>query len=147
MIFSRNSYDDKNEHTCAKQFLADKFQLVRAACLQNEIAPEKLLNRYEKRFEKREICGEKGSEKLSETHLKKKIRPSQAAYKYFTGTFQLILKSFSPPKICTKKSFFSARLCRGGGHANNSIKIHLHQEIIGKNSKWIYSTSAQGPTQ
>ena len=28
--------------------------LVRAACLQNETAPEKLLNRYEKRSEKRE---------------------------------------------------------------------------------------------
>ena len=27
---------------------------VRAACLQNETAPEKLLDRYEKRFEKRE---------------------------------------------------------------------------------------------
>ena len=40
---------------------------VRAACLQNETAPEKLLNRYEKRFEKRE----KGSEKRSETRLKK----------------------------------------------------------------------------
>ena len=39
----------------------------RAARLQNEIAPEKLLNRYEKRFEKRE----KGSEKRSETRLKK----------------------------------------------------------------------------
>ena len=32
--------------------------VVRAACLQNETAPEKLLTRYEKRFEK---C-EKGSE-------------------------------------------------------------------------------------
>ena len=31
-----------------------KQQVVRAARLQNEIAPEKLLNRYEKRFEKRE---------------------------------------------------------------------------------------------
>ena len=41
-------------------------ETVRAACLQNEIAPEKLLNRYEKRFEKRE----KGSEKRSETRLK-----------------------------------------------------------------------------
>ena len=39
---------------------------VRAARVQNEIAPEKLLNRYEKRFEKRE----KGSEKRSETRLK-----------------------------------------------------------------------------
>ena len=41
--------------------------MVRAACLQNETAPEKLLNRYEKRFEKRE----KRSEKRSETCLKK----------------------------------------------------------------------------
>ena len=39
---------------------------VRAACLQNETAPEKLLNRYEKRFEKRE----RGSEKRSETRPK-----------------------------------------------------------------------------
>ena len=39
---------------------------IRVACLQNEIAPEKLLNRYEKRFEKRE----KGSEKRSETRPK-----------------------------------------------------------------------------
>ena len=39
---------------------------LRAACLQNETAPEKLLNRYEKRFEKLE----KGSEKRSETRLK-----------------------------------------------------------------------------
>ena len=38
----------------------------RAARVQNEIAPEKFLNRYEKRFEKRE----KGSEKRSETRLK-----------------------------------------------------------------------------
>ena len=29
-------------------------EFVRAACLQNETAPEKLLNRYEKRFEKPE---------------------------------------------------------------------------------------------
>ena len=35
---------------------------VRAACLQNETAPEKLLNRYEKRFEKRETRSEKRSE-------------------------------------------------------------------------------------
>ena len=49
-------------------------ETVRAACLQNETAPEKLLNQYEKRFEKRE----KGSEKRSETCLKK-ISPSQAA--------------------------------------------------------------------
>ena len=38
----------------------------RAARVQNEFAPEKVLNRYEKRFKKRE----KGSEKRSETRLK-----------------------------------------------------------------------------
>ena len=40
--------------------------VVRAARVQNETAPEKFLNRCEKRFEKRE----KGSEKRSETRLK-----------------------------------------------------------------------------
>ena len=39
---------------------------LRAARVQNEFAPEKCLNRYEKRFEKRE----KGSEKRPETRLK-----------------------------------------------------------------------------
>ena len=39
---------------------------IRAARLQNETAPEKLLNRYEKQFEKRE----KRSEKRSETQPK-----------------------------------------------------------------------------
>ena len=47
----------------------------RAACLQNEIAPEKLLNRYEKRFEKRE----KRSEKRSEKKIRKSFSPSQTA--------------------------------------------------------------------
>ena len=42
-------------------------QKLRAACLQNETAPEKILNRYEKRFEKRE----ERSEKRSETCLNK----------------------------------------------------------------------------
>ena len=36
-------------------------EFLRAACLQNEVAPEKLLNRYEKRFEKREKRSEKRS--------------------------------------------------------------------------------------
>ena len=45
----------------------DSFQSLRAACLQNETAPEKLLNRYEKQFAK----NEKRSEKRSETRLKK----------------------------------------------------------------------------
>ena len=45
---------------------SSSYIILRAACLQNETAPEKLLNRYEKRFEKRE----KRSEKRSEACLK-----------------------------------------------------------------------------
>ena len=57
----------KSENAKSKEI--EKARIVRAARVQNEIAPEKLLNRYEnlKRFEKRE----KGSEKRSETRLKK----------------------------------------------------------------------------
>ena len=50
----------------SRNFVSASRMFIRAACLQNETAPEKLLNRYEKRFEK---C-EKGSEKRSETRLK-----------------------------------------------------------------------------
>ena len=54
--------------SCGQEIIALFLVLhnLRAACLQNETAPEKLLNRYEKRFEKRE----KGSEKRSEARLK-----------------------------------------------------------------------------
>ena len=72
-----------------------------AACLQNEIAREKLLNRLEKRFEKRE----KRSEKRSETCLKNVWPLSE----YFTGTFQQILKVFHRPKFAQKKKLFFHR--------------------------------------
>ena len=49
-------------------------KFVRAACLQNETAPEKLLNRYEKRFEKRE-----NDSKNDPKRDRKKCSPSQAA--------------------------------------------------------------------
>ena len=55
----------KHRHTHARTQVGRGIYL-RAACLQNETAPEELLNRYEKRFEKRE----KGSEKRSKTRLK-----------------------------------------------------------------------------
>ena len=49
--------------------------------------------------------------------------PCQAASKYFTGTFQQILKVFHRRKLATKKTvFFTARLCRGG-HAKCSEKL------------------------
>ena len=51
---------------------ADPVQFkVRAACLQNETAAEKLLNRYEKRFEKRE----KGSDKTIRNASEKNLAP------------------------------------------------------------------------
>ena len=78
---------------------------VRAACLQNETAPEKLLNRHEKRFEKRE----KNDPKNDPKRVWKMFSPSRTAWKYFTGTFQQNFKGFSPPKICTKKVFFFHR--------------------------------------
>ena len=56
---------------CRKVSQTQRAQRFKAACLQNETAPEKLLNRYEKRFEKRE----KRSEKRSETCLKKLLAP------------------------------------------------------------------------
>ena len=49
-------------------------QFFRVACLQKETAPEKLLNRCEKRFEKRE----KGSEN-DPKRVWKHFSPSQAA--------------------------------------------------------------------
>ena len=91
-----------------------------AACLQNETAPEKLLNRYEKRFEKRE----KRSEKRSETCLKI-VLPLSGRLKIFHQHFSTNLKSFSPPKICTKKRsfFFSQR--GSAGVATLKFSCHL----------------------
>ena len=56
-------------------------QCLRAARVQNEIAPEKLLNRYEKRFEK---C-EKGTEKTIRNAFEKFLAPLRP------------LKNISPP--------------------------------------------------
>ena len=49
-------------------------EIIKAACLQNEAAPEKLLNRYEKRFEKRKKRSE-NDPKRDQTFFS----PSQAA--------------------------------------------------------------------
>ena len=67
---------------------------VSVARLQNEIAPEKCLIRYEKGFEKRK----NRSEKRSETCPKSFLAPLRAAYKYFTCTF---LTDASATKIST----------------------------------------------
>ena len=48
----------RRRNSLSRSIFSTAGSFVRVACLQNETAPEKLLNRYEKRFEKRE----KGSE-------------------------------------------------------------------------------------
>ena len=77
--------------------------VVRAACLQNETAPEKLLNRHEERFEKRE----KGSEKTIRNAFEKCLAPLKPL-KNISPALSTNFKSCSPPKICTTKkvSFF-----------------------------------------
>ena len=69
-------------------------QWLRTARLQNEIAPEKFLNRHETWFEKRE----KGSEKRSET-CPKKFKPLSRRLKISHRPF---CKSFSPPNFWKK---------------------------------------------
>ena len=44
----------------------------------------------------------------------KTFSPSQAALKYFTGTFQQILKVFHRPKFGQKKVFFHREALQGG---------------------------------
>ena len=97
-------------------------RFVRAACLQNETAPEKLLNRYEKWFEKRE----KGSEKRSETRPKQKNNePLSGHLKIFHRHSSTNFKSFSPPKICTKKKIASPRGSAGVATLSHSDQSKL----------------------
>ena len=107
-------------------------QYLRAARLQNELAPGKKFESIrEKRYEK---C-EKGSEKRSETcpkSFKPLSRRSKMSHPHFS-------KSFSPPKICTKiVVFFTAGLCRDS-YANNTpwsssrrtkASQHLHDSTV-----------------
>ena len=71
------------------------------ALLQNEIAPEIILNRYGKWFKK--------SEKRSET-CPKNSKPLSRCLKVVQQHF---LKVFHRPKFAQKKFFVTARLCRG----------------------------------
>ena len=63
------------DHKLAQPFLALELRakhltdMIRAACLQNETALEKLLNRYEKQFEKREKKIRKTIRNVFETFL------------------------------------------------------------------------------
>ena len=79
----------------------------RAACLQNETALEKLLNRDEKRFEKRE----KKIRKAIRNVFEKCLAPLRPLKNISPALFNRNFKSFSPPKICAQKIvfFFSPR--------------------------------------
>ena len=80
--------------------------LLRAARLQNEIAPETFLNWYETLFEKSDT----GSENRSET-WPKISKPLSRRLEFLTGTF---LKVFDRPTVSQKsKKNLPARLCRG----------------------------------
>ena len=71
--------------------------LLRAACLQNEIAPRKFSNRYERWFEKRE----KGSEKRPTN-----VKPLNISHPHFS-------KSFHRPKFVRKEQFFHREALQG----------------------------------
>ena len=73
------------------------FQLGRHVC-RTKLPPQKCLNQSEKWFEKREKESEKRSEMWPNIW-----KPLSGRLKIFHRHFS---KSFSPPKICTKKVFF-----------------------------------------
>ena len=75
--------------------------ILRTARLQKEIAPDNVLNRYDKWFEQRK----KGSDKRSEMCLKN-FKPLSRRLKI---THRHFSESFSPPKLRTKSVFFSPR--------------------------------------
>ena len=92
--------------TCCWRITKDpSHDILRAACLQNEIVPEKLLNQYEKRFEKRD----KGSEKRSETRLKKCLAPLRPLKNISPALFNKSYKFFTAQNLYKKKVFCSPR--------------------------------------
>ena len=96
--------------SCAKKFWRNSLGLL---CLQNETAPEKLLNRCEKRFRK---TGPKSSDPKSDPNdaFEKDLAPLRPLKNISPALFKANFKSFSHPKISHKKKFglFTARLCR-----------------------------------
>ena len=77
-------------------------QSFRAACLQNKTAPEKILNRYEKRFEKCEKKIQKTIRNVFEIFL----APLRPLKNISPALFQHVLKVFHRPKFAQKKSLF-----------------------------------------
>ena len=101
---------------------------LRAARLQNELAPAK------KKADQCEKCFEnaKKDPKNDPERLRKLSKPLSRRLEI---SHWHLSKSFSPPKICTKKnSFFTARLCRGG-HAKRTIYHHRGAEILADPAK------------
>ena len=75
-----------------------RFEKIRAACLQNETAPEKLLNRSEKQFEKREKKIRKTIRNAFES-----ILAPLGPFKNILPALQQILKVFHRPKFAQQK--------------------------------------------
>ena len=86
------------------------------ARLQSETAPENYLNRSEKWSE---------NSKKDPQNDPKNVKPFSCrlniSHRHFSN-------SFSPPKVCTKKLFFTVRPCRGS-HAKSNSSTALRFEI------------------
>ena len=130
---ARESLEDNTQNPAE-----NRAEMFRAACLQNETDPEKLLNRYEKPAWTTRKRIRKAIRNATEKFLAP-LRP----LKYFPGTFQWILKVFHRPKSATtKRLLLTARLCRGG-HAKKyglpespSVLGSSRQKGIGKEVKF-----------
>ena len=93
-----------------KRVKSDHFlTIVRAACLQNETAPEKLLNRYEKRFEKTR----KRIRKTIRNAFEKLLAPLRPLKNISPALFNQILRVFHRPKFVQKKVFFHREALQG----------------------------------
>ena len=88
-----------------------------AARLQNETAPETFLYRYKNGLKKREKRIRKTIRNVSE-NVKAPLTP----LKHFSPALS---KSFSPPKLCTKKVFCSPRSSAGTA----TLKLPLEQKL------------------
>ena len=78
--------------------------------MQNEIAPETCLNRYESG-----LINAKKDTKNDPNRVRKIVKPLSGRFRILTGTS---LKICHRPKFAQNMCFFTARLC-SGGHAKN----------------------------
>ena len=92
---------------CTESFLGNEF--LRAACLQNETAPEKLLNRYEHRSEKRE----KKIRKTIRNATEKCLAPLRPLKNTSPALFNKFSKFFTAQNLHKKKFLFHRETLQG----------------------------------